>query len=260
METFKKPMSMGVVKKKSKPKILTEEKYIEEISKIIQRDFFPDLEKLKAQNDYLDALEQKDYARMESIRAKYSGRKPTERNRSMTPETFDSFEFNTCTSTATTTSKATNTSSAKDNSKSVCDNHTLDSFLQAYTSEDNDSFQKIVDTADAKLRQKFAVLYNEETISADKLQKALTLPSIEQQFEEPDPMRKIETWTYQNKNSIMYTPDGVELTEAEKIDMANRKQVIQHSATRLHINPFEGTQRKRTEEQSAETIATPAKE
>ena len=82
METFKKPMSMGIVKKKSKPKILTEEKYIEEISKIIQRDFFPDLEKLKAQNDYLDALEQKDYARMESIRAKYSGRKPTERNRS----------------------------------------------------------------------------------------------------------------------------------------------------------------------------------
>ena len=186
----------------------------------------------------------------------------------MTPETFEtpssigertprnSEGSNTCTSNATTTSKATTTSLIKDNSKSVCDKHTLDSFLQAYTSEDNDSFQKIVDTADAKLRQKFAVLYNEETISADKLQKALTLPSIEQQFEEPDPMRKIETWTYQNKNSIMYTPDGVELTEAEKIDMANRKQVIQHSATRLHVNPFEGTQRKKTDEQSAETIAT----
>lgn len=82
MESFKKPSTVGVVKKKIKPKILTEEKYIEEISKIIQRDFFPDLEKLKAQNDYLDAMEQKDYARMESIRAKYSGRKPTERHRS----------------------------------------------------------------------------------------------------------------------------------------------------------------------------------
>lgn len=82
METFKKPNTLGVIKKKVKPKILTEEKYIEEISKIIQRDFFPDLEKLKAQNEYLDAMEHKDYARMESIRAKYSGRKPTERNRS----------------------------------------------------------------------------------------------------------------------------------------------------------------------------------
>lgn len=185
----------------------------------------------------------------------------------MTPETFETPSSigertprivegsDTCTSTTSTSAHST-TSSTKGNSKSASDKHSLDSFLQAYTSEDNDSFQKIVDTADAKLRQKFSVLYNEETISAEKLQKALTLPSIEQQFEEPDPMRKIETWTYQNKNSIMYTPDGVELTEAEKIDMANRKQVIQHSATRLHANPFESTQRKKTEEQNVETIAT----
>lgn len=153
-------------------------------------------------------------------------------------------------------SVASSTSSTKSSTKSVSDKHTLDSFLHTYTSEDNDSFQKIIDTADEKLRQKFSVLYNEEALSAEKLQKALTLPSIEQQFDQPDPMRKIETWTYQNKNSIMYTPDGVELTEAEKIDMANRKQVIQHSATRLHVNPFEGVQRKKTGEQSAEALAT----
>ncbi|KAM7348819.1 ess-2 splicing factor homolog [Cochliomyia hominivorax] len=267
METFKKPNTLGVVKKKTKPKILTEEKYIEEISKIIQRDFFPDLEKLKAQNEYLDAMEQKDYARMESIRAKYSGRKPTERNRSMTPDTFEtpsSFGESTprsnepsesCRSSGAQ-SVASSINSTKSSTKSVSDKHSLDSFLQCYTSEDNDSFQKIIDTADEKLRQKFSVLYNEETLSAEKLQRALTLPSIEQQFDEPDPMRKIETWTYQNKNSIMYTPEGVELTEAEKIDMANRKQVIQHNATRLHVNPFEGVQRKKTGEQSAESITT----
>ncbi|XP_023309523.2 splicing factor ESS-2 homolog [Lucilia cuprina] len=267
METFKKPSSLGIVKKKAKPKILTEEKYIEEISKIIQRDFFPDLEKLKAQNDYLDAMDQKDYARMESIRAKYSGRKPTERNRSMTPDTFEtpsSFgertprnnePSETCRSSGAQ-SVASSSNSTKSSTKSVSDKHSLDSFLQSYTSEDNDSFQKIIDTADEKLRQKFAVLYNEEALSAEKLQRALTLPSIEQQFEEPDPMRKIETWTYQNKNSIMYTPQGVELTEAEKIDMANRKQVIQHHATRLHVNPFEGVQRQKTGEQNAAAIAT----
>lgn len=129
-------------------------------------------------------------------------------------------------------------SSQKSSSSSVADKHSLDSFLQAYTSEDNDSFQKIVDTADAKLRQKFAVLYNEERLSADKLARALTLPSIEKQFEQPDPLRAIETWNYTNKNSIMYVPDGVDLTEREKIDMANRRQAIHHNATRLHVNPF----------------------
>lgn len=285
METFKKPSAL-VVKKKAKPKILTEEKYIEEISKIIQRDFFPDLEKLKAQNDYLEAMDQKDYARMESIRARYSGRRPTERNRSklrfelfrkrnlfvfisldMTPDTFETpsafgegtprnNEPSDFTCSSSTQSMASSKNSKNCNNKSVSDSHSLDSFLQAYTSEDNDSFQTIVDTADEKLRQKFLVLYNEEKLSAEKLQRALTLPSIEQQFEEPDPMRKIETWSYQNKNSIMYTPEGVELTETEKIEMANRRQVIQHNATRLHCNPFEETKRQTTGKDNSESVTT----
>lgn len=76
--------------------------------------------------------------------------------------------------------------------KSISDKHSLDSFLQHYTSEDNYSFQEIIDTADEKLRQKFSVLYNEEKLSADKLVRALSLPSIEKQFEEPDPLRKVK--------------------------------------------------------------------
>lgn len=46
------------------------------IAKIIQRDFFPDLEKLKAQNDYLEATENKDYARLQELTRKYSGSRP----------------------------------------------------------------------------------------------------------------------------------------------------------------------------------------
>lgn len=49
------------------------------MSKIIQRDFFPDLDKLKAQNQYLDAVEKNDLSKLREIFAKYSGKTPTPR-------------------------------------------------------------------------------------------------------------------------------------------------------------------------------------
>lgn len=264
LQDFKVPLS-GAVRKKTKQKILTEEMYIEKLSKIIQRDFFPHLDKLRAQNDYLDAMERKDYAQMEAIRAKYSGRRPTDRS-SMSPATFETpasangnvtprhgSNDNASDTPKSTLSISSKTSRIDDENKSIADKHSLDSFLQHYTSEDNYSFQEIIDTADEKLRQKFVVLYNEEKLSADKLARALTLPSIEKQFEEPDPLRKIETWSYTNKNSIMYIPDGVELTEIERVEAAKRREIIKHNATRLNTNPFVETPNQKANNELVKT-------
>lgn len=58
----------------------------------------------------------------------------------------------------------------------------LDEYLSTHTSEDNMSFQDIMDAAEKKLRQKFNVLYGVEDKNSDLLNNMLTLPSFEEQL------------------------------------------------------------------------------
>lgn len=44
----------------------------------------------------------------------------------------------------------------------------------------------------------------------------------------------------------MYIPDGVELTKAEQLEMASKKQEINYSNTRLKENPFDDAHSKET--------------
>lgn len=57
---------------------------MQEMGRIIERDFFPDLEKLRAQNAYLEAVERNDVEKLRELYAKYSSgkRPPTERCKS----------------------------------------------------------------------------------------------------------------------------------------------------------------------------------
>ena len=46
---------------------MDEDEYVAKVEKIIERDFFPELDKLKAQSDYIDARERKDYETMSRL-------------------------------------------------------------------------------------------------------------------------------------------------------------------------------------------------
>jgi len=44
---------------------------LQSLNKIIQRDFFPELPKLQAQHEYLDAVEHNDVEKLKEISARY---------------------------------------------------------------------------------------------------------------------------------------------------------------------------------------------
>lgn len=153
------------------------------------------------------------------------------------------------------TSSARSVASGASSQKTLSSGHTLDSFLSHYTSEDNHSFHEIIEASDRKLRQKFAVLYAAEGEQAKQMALALALPDIEKQFEAIEGPKKVETWTYKNKNYIMYVPDGVELTVAEQLEMAKRRMEIAYANTRLQHNPFDERQSKEAITELAKTHA-----
>ncbi|KAB0791452.1 hypothetical protein PPYR_03252 [Photinus pyralis] len=242
--TFKKPSN--VPRKRTKQKILDEETYIEEMGKIIQRDFFPDLEKLKAQHDYLEAMQRNDIAKLRELYAKYSGQRPP-LERIPSPATF---ETPANIHNSQTPRSIACPSESRQSSKET--RLSLDQFLSSHTSQDNESFEEIMIESEKKHREKYSYLYNEEGKSNDDQLKMLTLPSVEQQCALPEKKLNIDTWNYKNKNYIMYIPDGVDLTPQEQIEMSKRRQEVTHANTRLQVNPF-------NEDQSKETINELAK-
>ena len=63
--SFKTPPDPSTLKALSKRpskriKVLDEDEYVKKVEKIIERDFFPELDRLNAQTEYIDAAERKD--------------------------------------------------------------------------------------------------------------------------------------------------------------------------------------------------------
>ncbi|KAK5277902.1 hypothetical protein LTR20_007498 [Exophiala xenobiotica] len=161
---------------KRPPKVLDEDEYTSALSDIIARDYFPGLLESQAQHEYLAALESgNDFwiaeaahkLRDAAIPASHNGRRRTARNTRFnstpvqnqnvadTPLGFTGSETPSGTSVAGSTfeddSKAINTSTLS-----------LSAFQSKYTSEDNESFNALLDKQNIKRRQKHAHLWTQD--------------------------------------------------------------------------------------------------
>ncbi|KAL8927985.1 MAG: hypothetical protein Q9208_002060 [Pyrenodesmia sp. 3 TL-2023] len=162
-------------------KVLDEDSYTDALSHIIARDFFPGLLETESQQEYLNALDSHDN---EWIAA--AGRRLTEvmtpgphgrrlrgrRGTSMTPmtglhgvgsETPQVWEGNTPMSTISTRESTIGSEPPAADTKM-----SLSAFQSKYTSEDNESFYKLLDKQNVKRSEKYAWMWAGNKIPAQR--------------------------------------------------------------------------------------------
>ncbi|XP_037679566.1 splicing factor ESS-2 homolog isoform X2 [Choloepus didactylus] len=223
-----------------KQRVLDEEEYIEGLQTVIQRDFFPDVEKLQAQKEYLEAEENGDLERMRQIAIKFGSalgkmsREPPPPY--VTPATFETPEVHTGPGTGGIKPRGRGRGleegdAGEEEGKEPLPS--LDVFLSRYTSEDNASFQEVMEVAKEKSRARHAWLYQAEEEFEKRQKDNLMLPSAEHQAIESS-QAGVETWKYKAKNSLMYYPEGV----PDEEQLFRKPRQVVHGNTRFLRDPF----------------------
>ena len=107
------------------------------------------------------------------------------------------------------------------------DRANLDKVVANHSSEDNKSFIEL-QVENEKNGAKNAWMFKDEAMYLEMKAQQMALPSMEQQAALPYKLGNVDTWTYQNINSVFHNPDGLELTEVEKIENAkNEKKEVE---------------------------------
>ncbi|KAG0374513.1 hypothetical protein BGX24_010320 [Mortierella sp. AD032] len=227
--------------------ILEEDEYIEALSKIIERDFFPDLARLKRQHAYLDAIEQNDTERIKAAARELAGNDtPLDKRRLKTPETPSQHGLKSRDGKETAQEDAVDTSLS------------LDQFQMRYTSEDNASFNEIIEKINTQKREKYKWLYDQEKKNMRLLENGdNTNPDkkLLRESEESDASSQalvrvgdssstldgpsklalalndnrsgvISTWEYKAKNTLMFSPEGLGTNIDETSIRGNPKEII----------------------------------
>lgn len=169
---------------KRPPKVLDEDTYTSALSHIIARDFFPGLLESESTQDYLNALDAGDDEWIDEAEERVrevlsTPRAAARRGVSMTPRPFAGMGGETprgCTWSGGTpvsvrggNGNSTPRTPARQGPKTqsgepVDMNLSLTDFQAKYTSEDNESFNKVLGSQNEKKREKYAWLWNRNKI------------------------------------------------------------------------------------------------
>lgn len=231
-------------KKIKRPKqVLDEETYTDALSKIIARDFFPGLLESETQQEYLDALDSNDRVWIQSAgrRLKHvmtPGRQRLRRPVQSQPggQTPVGAVDDTPMSTVSAATAASQTHSAPE----IDTNMSLGAFQGKYTSEDNESFYKLLDTQNQKKAGKYGWLWRGNKLPSKQELKQMEIkaklaasgrPLVDDGFkkdrlaiqDKDDRPAVPDTWKSDPKNGLMFNPESFDEARADTVALRSQE-------------------------------------
>ena len=223
-------------------KVLDEDDYTDALSQIIARDFFPGLLETESKQEYLDALDSRDSQWIAAAEKRLTevmtpgpdgrrmrGRRGTNLAKSSTigEDTPKGWQGETPGSTISSSTTATNATESR--KPKIDTNMSLTAFQERYTSEDNESFYKLLDKQNKKKSERYSWMWAANKIPsgrqiAHRKRQKLLAASKEADDTENDGKQLIraepadqrpampDTWQSQPDNSLMFLPQSIEDT------------------------------------------------
>lgn len=239
-------------RKRASSTVLDEDAYVAAIEKIIERDFFPDIPKLRDRLDWLEATRTGDPMQIRDAQLKIIERRSGKASvtdtegkirtpgstffRNTTPLEFDK----TPGTDSFVKEEVLNVAweLIKDDGSVDADSLTLDEFFRKYTSEDNDSFSKLIEKVNKKKRERYDFLLEGENRDMGLIEDAKTNRITDGYGTSDQPLATLEGWKYTAKNLLMYHPADrgeAPLTQEELAErLKGMTKEISKTNTRFH--------------------------
>ncbi|XP_021889974.1 protein DGCR14 [Carica papaya] len=238
---------------RKKAKVLDEDSYVAAIEKIIERDYFPDIAKLKDRLDWLEAVKTGDPVQIRDVQLKIIERRGRKVNtasserKSQTPGStfarnftpFDEFDSKTSrTPGVVPIMELSGSGESRKDDDEVDASLSLDEFFRRYTSEDNDSFSRILEKVNKKRKERYGYLLECEKDEVKSIEDAKRDRITDGYGTSDQPPSTLEGWKYTAKNLLMYHPSDngeAPLTEGERaVRLKGLTKEINISNTRFH--------------------------